>query len=158
MPILKRKILVNKHKIARENEEKTQKYQKDYIDKRRHARESDISVGDTVLVKQQYKNKFTSRFDKTPYTVILRKGTMITAENDTRRITRNVSHFKKFNARVDRQEEFDSDVEQDLNRGDNQEHGHEHGHGYGNDTRRQSTRVRTQPMRYGDPIPSRLIP
>ena len=83
---------------------------------------------------------------------------MITAENNTRRITRNVSHFKKFNARVDRQEEFDSDVEQDLNRGDNQEHGHEHGHGYGNDTRRQSTRVRTQPVRYGDPIPSRLIP
>ena len=148
---------MNKHKIARENEEKTQKNQKKYIDKRRNAKESDISVEDTVLVKQQYKNKFSSRFDKTPYTVILRKGTMITAEKDTRRITRNVSHFKKFNARVDRQEGFDSDVEQDLNRGDNQaekEHVHEHG----NNTRLQSTRARTQPVRYGDPIPSRLIP
>ena len=144
LPILKRKSIVNKHKIARENEEKTQKCQKKYIDKRRNAKESDISVRDTVLVKQQYKNKFSSRFDKTPYTVILRKGTMITAENDTRRITRNVSHFKKFNARVDRQEEFDSDVEQDLNRGDNQaEQEHEHVHEHGNDTRRQSTRART---------------
>ena len=159
LPILKRKSIVNKHKIARENEEKTQKYQKNYIDKRRNAKESDISVGDTVLVKQQYKNKFSSRFDKTPYTVILRKGTMITAENDTRRITRNVSHFKKFNARVDRQEEFDSDVEQDLNRGDNQaEQELEHVHEHGNNTRRQSTRARTQPVRYGDPVPSRLIP
>ena len=159
LPILKRKNIVNKHKIARENEEKTQKYQKNYIDKRRNAKESDISVGDTVLVKQQYKNKFSSRFDKTPYTVILRKGTMITAENDTRRITRNVSHFKKFKARVDRQEEFDSDVEQDLNRGDNPaEQEHENAHEHGNNTRRQSTRARTQPVRYGDPIPSRLIP
>ena len=84
---------------------------------------------------------------------------MITAENDTRRITRNVSHFKKFNARVDRQEEFDSDVEQDLNRGDNQaEQEHEHVHEHRNNTRRQSTRATTQPVRYGDPIPSRLIP
>eukprot|EP00795_Rhopilema_esculentum_P012136 gene12136-2740_t len=70
-----------------------------YIDKKRHAKESDIAIGDTVLVKQQYKNKFSSRFDKAPYKVIQRKGTMITAENKTRRITRNVSHFKKFPAR-----------------------------------------------------------
>eukprot|EP00795_Rhopilema_esculentum_P009696 gene9696-18159_t len=55
-----------------------------YIDKKRHAKESDIAIGDTVLVKQQYKNKFSSRFDKAPYKVIQRKGTMITAENKTR--------------------------------------------------------------------------
>eukprot|EP00795_Rhopilema_esculentum_P003255 gene3255-biopygen1481 len=103
-PILKRKSIINKHKIARENEEKSQKYQKMYIDKKRHAKESDIAIGDTVLVKQQYKNKFSSRFDKAPYKVIQRKGTMITAENKTRRITRNVSHFKKFPARVDQHE------------------------------------------------------
>ena len=125
-----------------------------YIDKKRHAKESDIGIGDTVLVKQQYKNKFLSRFDKAPYKVIQRKGTMITAENRTRRITRNVSHFKKFPARVDQHEEFDSDMEQELNKEGNQA---EHEHRLGNDARHQSTRVRSQPVRYGDPIPSRLI-
>eukprot|EP00795_Rhopilema_esculentum_P005121 gene5121-biopygen179 len=153
-PILKRKSIINKHKIARENEEKSQKYQKMYIDKKRHAKESDIAIGDTVLVKQQYKNKFSSRFDKAPYKVIQRKGTMITAENKTRRITRNVSHFKKFPARVDQHEEFDSDIEQELNKEGNQA---EREHRLGNNARRQSTRVRSQPVRYGDPIPSRFI-
>ena len=153
-PILKRKSIINKHKIARENEEKSQKYQKMYIDKKRHAKESDIAIGDTVLVKQQYKNKFSSRFDKAPYKVIQRKGTMITAENRTRRITRNVSHFKKFPARVDQHEEFDSDMEQELNKEGNQA---EREHRPGNNARRQSTRVRSQPVRYGDPIPSRFI-
>ena len=94
-----------------------------------------------------------------PYTVILRKGTMITAENDTRRITINVSHFKKFNARIDRQEEFDSDIEQEVNRREDQAgQDHEHVHEHGNIARRHSTRARTQPVRYGEPIPSRLVP
>ena len=155
LPTLNRKGIVNKHKIARENEEKTQNYQKEYIDTRRHAKESDIAVGDLVLAKQQYKNKFSSKFDKVPYTVIQRKGTMITAENKKRCITRSVSHFTKLKARVDSQNENDCDAEQDVTRKEfrqEQERAHE------SNARRKTTRNRTQPVRYGDPIPSRLIP
>ena len=155
LPTLKRKGIVNKHKIARENEEKAQKYQKEYIDTRRRAKESDIAVGDLVIAKQQYKNKFSSKFDTVPYTVIQRKGTMITAENKKRRITRNVSHFKKFKARVDSQNENDCDAEQDMTR---EEFRPEQEHAQESNVRRQTTRNRTQTVRYGDLIPSRLIP
>ena len=67
-----------------------------------------------VLAKQQYKNKFFSKFDKIPYTVIQRKGTTITAENRKRSITRNVSHFKKLKTRADSQNESDCDAERDV--------------------------------------------
>ena len=146
---------MNKHKIARDNEQQTQQYQKCYIDKRRHAKESDISVGDTVLVNQQYKNKFSARFDKTPYVVIERKGTMVTAENEARRITRNVSNFKKFKARTNQHDESESETGQEFKTQNNHT---EQEHGEGPDQRRQSTRPRMQPERFGSPIPSRLIP
>ena len=112
-------------------------------------------MGDLVLAKQQYKNKFSSKFDTVPYTVIQRKGTMITAENKKRRITRNVSHFKKFKAWVDSQNDNDCDAEQDMTREEfrpEQEHAHE------SNVRHQTARNRNQPVRYGDLIPSRLIP
>jgi hypothetical protein len=54
--------------------------------------------GDTVLVKNDRPNKFSSFFSTTPYTVINNKFSMITAESKTgHKITRNESHFKKFN-------------------------------------------------------------
>ena len=52
LPVIERKIVVNKHKQARANEIEKQKYQKEYTDTSRNAKESDIKVGDTVLVKQ----------------------------------------------------------------------------------------------------------
>lgn len=73
---------------------------------------------------------------------------MIIAEKFPRR---NVPHFQKFNAREDQPEDFDSDVENDLNKEGSQEEQE-------NNTRRQSARVKRQPSRYGDLIPSRLIP
>ena len=52
LPSLEKKRVLNKHKEARENELKSQNYSKEYADKRRHAKESTIEIGDTVLVKQ----------------------------------------------------------------------------------------------------------
>ena len=45
-------------------------------------------------MKQKNRNKFTSRFNNTPYKVIECKGTRITAENDGYFIARNASFFK----------------------------------------------------------------
>ena len=81
LPSLEKKLVVNRHKEARENETKSQAYHKSYADNRRNAKESSIKVGDTVLVKQKRQNKFTSRFNKTPYVVIYRRGTQVIAEN-----------------------------------------------------------------------------
>ncbi len=93
IPGLERKNIVNKHQSAKQNESQYQEYHKSHADTRRNAKHSQISVGDTVLVKQDRTNKFYFRFSKTPYTVVERKGTMITAEYaDNHRINRNISH------------------------------------------------------------------
>ena len=93
IPVVERKNIVNKHQSAKQNESQYQEYHKSHADTRRNAKHSQISVGDTVLVKQDHTKKLYSRFSKTPYTVVECKGTMITAEYaDNHRITRNISH------------------------------------------------------------------
>eukprot|EP00794_Sanderia_malayensis_P017917 gene17917-19694_t len=84
------------------------------------AKESMISVGDLVIVKQRKQNKFSTKFNPNPYTVIAKKGTMITAENQNHQITRNISHCKKIgNDSIS--DDFDDIGDfQDLNRPDQQ--------------------------------------
>ena len=75
--------------------EKKQRRAKTYVDKKmRRAREPQISVGDTVLVRQQYRNKLTSLFDPKPLVVTAVNGTMLTASREDYLVT--VSHFKKY--------------------------------------------------------------
>ena len=121
-PSLKKKLVLNKHRETCENEQKSQSYQKEYTDKRRHAKESTIQIGDTVLVKQYKQNKLTTRFNKTPYFVIDRKGMKVTVENSKHRITRKVSHFKRVNADVNSQSHCsDSESEYERNNDNNHE-------------------------------------
>ena len=68
-------------------------------------------MGDIVLVRQEKQNKFTTKFNQTPYTVINRKGLEVTARSRNNHIVRrNVSHFKK----IPRPEQFDSDTDDDI--------------------------------------------
>ena len=95
-PTLENHRVIYRPKEARINEERSCSYQETYANKRRKARKSNIQVGDTVLVRQQKRDKLTTRFSKTPYKVVNRKGTQITAEDSNQhRVTRNVSSFKK---------------------------------------------------------------
>ena len=66
---------------------------KSYADNRRNTRNSNIQVGDTVLIKQQRRNKFTTPFNANPYQVISKNGTMITAQRGNHVITRNNTFF-----------------------------------------------------------------
>ena len=90
--------LVNKHHIARENDNQRKLKAKEYSDTRKHAAKREIKIGDIALITQEKKNKLTTRFDTTPYHVTFIKGTMITAKNNFRSITRNISFFKKLDA------------------------------------------------------------
>lgn len=65
-------------------------------------KESDIKVTDLELVQQHRKNKLSSRFHKTPLTVVHRRGTQVTVGNKRKKIsiTRNVSHFEKFTGKI----------------------------------------------------------
>ncbi|KAK3739257.1 hypothetical protein QZH41_000263 [Actinostola sp. cb2023] len=79
---------------------------KEYADKKRHTQPHDIQVGDSVLVRQEKRNKFTTPFEPVLYTVISVNRSMITAHRttDEREITRNSSHYKKVNIQGQRPE------------------------------------------------------
>ena len=62
LPVLQRKNIVNRHKEARENEDKRQKYNKRYANERRNAKESEIGVGDHVLVKSTKSKQIDTEF------------------------------------------------------------------------------------------------
>jgi len=137
LPSLSVQKIVNVHDTAKESEQQKQVYQK------RKAKYSTINVGDRVLVKQEKRNKLSTRFSTTPYTVISRTGTKITAQNNQNcTITRNVSHFKKIVPRNENESETsDNESEGKHQQAEN----------------RKSDRVRHSPIRYGNPVPSQLI-
>ena len=60
-----------------------------YADKRANANPSPIREGDTVLLRQEKKNKLSTAFESIPYTVFQKKGSMVTAERtiDGRMVT-----------------------------------------------------------------------
>ena len=168
LPSIERKIVVDRHAEARENEAKSQTYHKEYTDNRRNAKESTITVGDRVLVKQIRRNKLTSRFSHTPYIVISRKGSRVTAKNKHGHyITRNISHFKRFagDTDFDDSESVDSTI---ITTRREHEDVHEHGHvdhqpdhevveENEHEPNRRSVRARKEPERFGNPVPSSLI-
>ena len=68
---------------------------RDYANKRRHAKSSNLKVGDKVIPKQRKRNKFITKFELKPYRKIERKGSKVVAKNGRHRVTRNTSFFKK---------------------------------------------------------------
>lgn len=81
-------------KQINEADAETKAKSKSYADKRRGAKQSNLTVGDQVLVRQPKRNKLTPRFFPKPYEITDVKGTMITARRKEHQITRNCSHFK----------------------------------------------------------------
>lgn len=67
---------------------------KNYADKKGSAKENLIKPGDVVLVKQPKKNKLSTPFNPSPLVVEKKKGTMVTAHNKSKSVTRNSSQFK----------------------------------------------------------------
>ena len=92
LPVICKNIVVNRHKEARENENKRQEYNKSYINNRRNTKRSNISVGNWVLVRQPKQNKLTPHFNQKPYRVIHRNKTVMKARSeDGHEIERNIS-------------------------------------------------------------------
>ena len=100
---------------------------KRHADKRDRAHTSEISIGDIVLVRQRKANKFSTKFDPSPYEVVSIKGTMVTAVRNEKYITRNVSLFKRIDESMKGPvEEEKSDIG-DEERGDDDMDVEEHG-------------------------------
>ena len=77
------------------NDGERKRQMKTYADSKRNTQFRELQVGDSVLVKQQANSKLTTPYLPEPLQVIQKKGSMITAKNSRRSITRNSSFFKK---------------------------------------------------------------
>ena len=68
-----------------------------YADEKRCARKSDVKEGDTVLLRQERKNKLTPSFRPEPYRVLDKSGNSVVVESpDGVQYKRNSTHVKKF--------------------------------------------------------------
>ena len=77
-----------------------------YADKKRNAKESDISPGDKVLVKQKRQNKLSTPFASEPHKVVTKTGNSVVIESaDGVQLKRNNTHVKKYEERIVGQEE-----------------------------------------------------
>jgi len=88
-------------------------------DKKLKVKSTDLRVGSKVLLQQKRLNKTTPAFETEPYVITSKAGTMITAKNNNRTVTRNVSFFKRFivqgdDDREERVEETSSESEDDF--------------------------------------------
>ena len=81
--------------LASRKDERVKAYIKDLADHRRKAKDTDIAIGDSVLIKQPKENKLSTPFKPVPYKVIEKKGSMITAQHGSHIMTRNSSLMKK---------------------------------------------------------------
>ena len=71
------------------------RWKNNYADKCNHAKNTDLGVGDKVLIKQPKQNKMSTPFKPEPFEITDKKGSTITAQNGEHTVTRNASFFKK---------------------------------------------------------------
>ncbi|KAJ1162521.1 hypothetical protein NDU88_002989 [Pleurodeles waltl] len=70
---------------------------KKYANMRQRAQPSTVQEGDWVLFRQEQKRKSDSQYHEHPLQVTSRKGTIVTAVSEDKRVTRNITHFRKCN-------------------------------------------------------------
>ena len=164
LPTLVKNKTISRHKEAVENERLRAEYNKVYADKKRHAKPCDIKVGDYVLIKQDKQNKLTPRFNEKPLIVVHRNKSRITVEdNDKRKITRNVSHFKRILTPSNLENEANSEPETKQHKDGDDDYDNNDAKRTDNVEERQrlvarrSDRLRREPDRLGVPIPSQIV-
>ena len=109
--------LPDTHPNIEEMDKQAKEKMKEHADRRVRAQVSDLKIGETVLLRQRKKNKFSTNFDPSPFQVTGKKGTMITAIRNGKYVTRNISQFKKIGPDVvgpDYNTESEDDDEDDI--------------------------------------------
>ena len=96
-----KKEAVKFQEVKDRNTETKQKGQ-DYADQRRHVVESEVVIGDKVLMERPKLNKLTPRYNEKPLMVVEKTGSVVTVESQegARYNKQNSSHLKKFNEPV----------------------------------------------------------
>ena len=80
-----------------------------YADNKNYVRPSGLKLGDRVLLKSNPTLKSCPPFEKEPYCITAKNGSMVTATNDNgRTVTRNSSFFKKLDLKDHTPDDLDS--------------------------------------------------
>jgi hypothetical protein len=95
------------------NDQISKQKMKTHADVKRHTVPSDLAPGDTVLVKQPKTNKLTPPFCPKPYTIMDKKGSMVTAKRGSHRIVRNSSYFRRIPTPASDVEEEEEEEEEE---------------------------------------------
>jgi hypothetical protein len=96
------------HNMIRKKDKDRKLKMKTHFENKHCVKPSQFKVGDSVLVKQEKKNKLTTPFNPTPLKVKEKKGSMITAtDGQNKMITSNSSHFKKVGESIMNKEEIE---------------------------------------------------
>ena len=82
------------HDMIKQNDREAKLKMKRYADASHRSKPSNLQLDDRVLLRNKRENKLTPAFDPQPYTVVGRKGSMISTKRGERVITRNTSFFK----------------------------------------------------------------
>ena len=83
---------------ARDRDTQKKQANKDYVDKKVHAKERDVQEGDLVLLEQKRQNKVSSSYEKEPYEVMTRYGNQVVSiSSNGEEYRRNMQHIKPFN-------------------------------------------------------------
>jgi len=69
--------------------------QKMYHDAKSYVKPSTLEEGDVVVVKNTFDSRSKSPYHSKPLGIVRKNGSMITARNGERQVTRNSSHFKQ---------------------------------------------------------------
>ena len=96
LPQFTKPITYEFHVKARNNDNEKQQKAKQDFDKRFKTTETDINIGDPVLLKQRKRNQLSSYYSPQKFTVVAKKGSMITIEGeDGSSYARNARAIKK---------------------------------------------------------------
>ena len=97
IPSIENHNAVSTDKRILAHDKRVKEYNRNYAEKRFNHKGPDISVGDTVLLKQKMTNKFCPAFNPDKLVVIKVSGYQITAKRlcDNVVVIRNCSYFKK---------------------------------------------------------------
>lgn len=88
---------IQRELCARDRDAEHKQKGKDYADQRRNAKESNLQVGDRVLMQQPKHNKLSTRYEEKPLIIVEKTGSKITVENDRgKQYARNAAHLRKF--------------------------------------------------------------
>jgi hypothetical protein len=85
-----------KDEEIRSRDEKKKSTMKSYSDERNRAKPNNITLGDTVLLRQPKLNKLSTPFDPEPFHVVAVKNSMVTARNKLRTVRAIPSYSRKY--------------------------------------------------------------